>query len=110
MALKIRLRRQGRTNRPFYRLVVTEVTTRRDGRYLEALGWYDPLGVEPAQNYHLDEPRIQHWLEKGAQFTESVESLLARGAPQVMQGYRARVAAHKAKMREKRKARKAAEG
>lgn len=111
MALKIRLRRQGRTNRPFYRLVVTEVTARRDGKYVEALGWYDPLGTEPAKSYSLNEERIQHWLDFGAQLSESVEALVARGAPKIMQVYREKVEAHKAKMRAKRRASKArAEG
>jgi small subunit ribosomal protein S16 len=106
MALKIRLRRQGRKNSPFYRLVVTEVTTRRDGAYLEALGWYDPLKAE--QNYEFKEDRIQHWLDNGAQLTESVEALVARGAPTLLKTYRAKVEAHKVKMRAKRKAAKTA--
>ena len=43
MALKIRLRQQGRKNRPFYRLVLTDSRTPRDGKYVEALGWYNPI-------------------------------------------------------------------
>ncbi len=43
MALKIRLRQQGRNNRPFYRLVVTDVRSPRDGKYVEMLGWYNPF-------------------------------------------------------------------
>ena len=88
MALKIRLRRQGRTNRPFYRLVVTQVTTRRDGKYIEALGWYDPLVTEVEKGIQLDEQRLQHWLEQGAQFTEGAVSLVARRAPEFMANYR----------------------
>lgn len=111
MALKIRLRPQGRTNRPFYRLVVTEVTTRRDGKYLEALGWYDPLVKEEDKSYTLQEDRLHYWLEQGAQLTEKVEALIARGAPKVLEALRQKADAHQAKEREKRKARKArAEG
>ncbi len=66
MALKIRLRRQGRTNRPFYRLVVAEGASRRDGKYLEALGWYDPLQEEGPLNLQLKPERIEHWLGQGA--------------------------------------------
>lgn len=111
MALKIRLRPQGRTNRPFYRLVVTEVTTRRDGKYLENLGWYDPLVTDEDKSYLLKEDRLHHWLNQGAQFSEKVEALMARGAPKVLEAQRLKVAAHQAKERDKRKARKAkAEG
>ena len=46
MALKIRLRQQGRKNRPFYRMVVTDVRAPRDGKYCEALGWYNPFETE----------------------------------------------------------------
>ena len=46
MALKIRLRQQGRNNRPFYRLVVTDARSPRDGKYVEALGWYNPFEAE----------------------------------------------------------------
>lgn len=103
MALRIRLRRQGRTNRPFYRLVVTEGDSRRDGAYLEAIGWYDPLKVE--NNCVVKQERVQHWLAHGAQLTERAESLVARNAPAVMQQQRAKVEEKRAKLRAKRKAR-----
>ncbi len=107
MALKIRMRPQGRTNRPFYRLVVTEVTTRRDGAYLEALGWYDPITADQTKSYELNEERLQYWLDQGAQLSERVEALVARGAPKVIEALRAKTAAHQAKERDKRKARRA---
>lgn len=111
MALKIRLRRQGRTNRPFYRFVVTEVTSRRDGAYLEALGWYDPLVKEVEQGITIDEARIQHWLDRGAQFSEGAVSIIARRSPQFIADYRQKQQAHRAKVCAKRKASKAgAEG
>ena len=49
MALKIRLRQQGRAKRAFYRLVVTDSRAPRDGKYLEAVGWYNPVEVEQEQ-------------------------------------------------------------
>lgn len=111
MGLKIRLRQQGRNNRPSYRLVVTEVTSKRDGKYVEALGWYDPFIADDAQNALLKEERIQHWLDQGAQLTESAKSLVARNAPTVLRQYREKALAHKAKACAKRKAcRQKAEG
>jgi small subunit ribosomal protein S16 len=107
MALKIRLRRQGRRNRPFYRLVVTEVTSRRDGAYVEALGWYDPLS-NAEQNFEFKSDRIQHWLDNGAQLTESVEALMARGAPAVLKAHREKIAAHQVKQRVQRRAKASA--
>ena len=81
MALKIRLRQQGRTNRPFYRLVVTDSRSPRDGRFVEVLGWYNP--IEERENLHMsvDAERVQHWLDKGAEFSEKAESLVKRAAP-----------------------------
>lgn len=104
MALKIRLRRQGRTNRPFFRFVVAEVTARRDGKYLEAVGWYDPLVKEAQQGIHLDEQRIQHWLERGAQFAEGAGAIVARCSPEFVQAYRQKRLAHRARLCAKRKA------
>jgi small subunit ribosomal protein S16 len=107
MALKIRLRRQGRTNRPFYRFVVTEVTTRRDGKYMEALGWYDPLVTEVENGITIDVERVQHWLDRGAQLSEGAVSLIARRSPQFIADYKQKLQAHRAKVCAKRKASKA---
>jgi small subunit ribosomal protein S16 len=57
MALKIRLRQQGRNNRPFYRLVVADVRSPRDGKYLEALGWYNPFEAEADRSFSANAER-----------------------------------------------------
>lgn len=105
MALKIRLRQQGQINRPFYRVVVTDCRTPRDGKYLEALGWYNPFETELDKCLHVDAARIQHWLDLGAQFTESTESLVKKVAPNVVRQLTEKRLAHRAKLREKNKTR-----
>lgn len=104
MALKIRLRQQGRNNRPFYRLVVTDCRSPRDGKYIEMVGWYNPFEAEVEKGLHLEAARIQHWLGLGAQLTESAEALVSKGAPSVTQWLTGRKLAHRAKMTAKRKA------
>lgn len=108
MALKIRLRAQGRNNRPFYRLVLTDVRSPRDGKYLEALGWYNPFETELDKSLSLDAERIQYWLSQGAEISERAVTLIAKVAPHVNKTQTAKVIAHKAKMTAKRKARKKA--
>jgi len=78
MAVRLRLTRTGRTNRPCYRLAAFESTTRRDGRCLEALGFYDPLVKDPKAQLQVDAERIRHWLQHGAKPTPKVGVLLAR--------------------------------
>lgn len=108
MGLKIRLRKQGRTNRPFFRLVLTETRTKRDGKYIEALGWYNPIEGEEDKNFDVDAARVSHWLSQGAELSENAASLIKRGAPEVIRAYTARVVAHRAKEAAKRKERKKA--
>lgn len=103
MALKIRLRKQGRTNRPFYRLVVTEATAPRDGKYLEALGWYNPIETTDEKKFSFCENRVQHWLNVGAQLSESVENLIRKSAPHVARFSLEKSLVRKAKKAEKRK-------
>lgn len=106
MALKIRLRKQGRTNRPFYRLVLTDSRSPRDGKYLEALGWYNPIEAEDDKKMSFKIDRIQHWLDLGAQLSESVESLVRRVSPDVVQEQVKKEVSHRAKAAEKRKRKK----
>ncbi|MBU0674537.1 MAG: 30S ribosomal protein S16 [Proteobacteria bacterium] len=76
MAVKIRLARLGRTKRPFYRIVVANSEAPRDGKFLEVVGTYDPL-KEPAEvKIKLD--KLQHWLDLGAQPTDTVRSLIVK--------------------------------
>ncbi|MBA3957899.1 MAG: 30S ribosomal protein S16 [Parachlamydiaceae bacterium] len=107
MALKIRLRQQGRNNRATYRVVVTDVRSPRDGKYLEALGWYSPLAPED-QQLLIKTDRVQHWLDTGAQLTDSVETLVSRVDPTLVRKQTEKVLAAREKVRVKRKARKKA--
>ena len=103
MALKIRLRQQGRRNRSFYRLVVTDSRSPRDGKYVEALGWYNPIETEEEKMISFKSDRIQHWLSLGAQLTENAESLIKKVAPSVVRQQTEKEVAHRAKMAAKRK-------
>ena len=75
MAVKIRLKRMGRRKRPFYRIVAIDSRSRRDGPEIERLGWFDPLKTDVAVD--LNEGRIIHWLQKGAQPSETVNNILS---------------------------------
>jgi small subunit ribosomal protein S16 len=108
MALKIRLRQQGRTNRAFYRLVVTDSRSPRDGKYVEALGWYNPVEEADDKKLAIKTDRIQHWLNVGAQLTENAENLIRKSAPEIIQGQVEKERAHRAKIAAKRKAKKKA--
>lgn len=72
--LAIRLMRMGAKKRPSYRIVVKEKLSKRDGSYLENLGFYNPT-QNPAE-LRLDDARAQYWLERGAQPTETVRRLI----------------------------------
>ena len=76
MAVKLRLRRMGRTQRPIYGLVATDSRSPRDGRYIEDLGRYEPLS-EPA-TFSLNEDRVMYWLGQGAQPSDTVKNLLSK--------------------------------
>lgn len=74
MALKIRLTRRGSTHRPFYRLVVADSRTRRDGRVVDTLGYYNPLPATP--EVKIEGGRALGWLQKGAAPSETARTLL----------------------------------
>jgi small subunit ribosomal protein S16 len=76
MAVKIRLARHGAKKRPFYRIVVADSESPRDGRFLEAVGTYNPL-KDPAE-VTLKENRIKYWIDQGALPTNTVKSLLKK--------------------------------
>ncbi|KAL1215726.1 Small ribosomal subunit protein bS16cy [Cardamine amara subsp. amara] len=79
MAVKIRLARLGCKNRPFFRVVVADDKSRRDGKQIEVVGFYDPLqGKDDAKRVSLKFDRIKYWLSVGAQPTDSVENMLFR--------------------------------
>ena len=74
--VKIRLTRLGSHKKPFYRVIVTDSKTRRDGPFIEILGTYDPL-KEPSE-IKLDLDRAKVWLEKGAQPTDTARKLMQK--------------------------------
>lgn len=76
--LSIRLTRMGAKKKPFYRIVVAEKRSKRDGRFVEAVGFYDPCR-KPA-DIKLDRARIDYWIERGAKPSETVRSFLKRKA------------------------------
>lgn len=81
MAVKIRLKRMGSNKKPFFRVVVTDMRRPNEGRFIEALGWYDPK--KKGSNYELRVDRIEYWQGKGAVISDTVNSLLkkAKKAP-----------------------------
>ena len=76
MAVRIRLTRLGRKKKPFYRIIVADSESPRDGKFLDILGTYDPL-QEPAE-VKVDQDKLTHWLGKGALPTTTVKSLLPK--------------------------------
>jgi len=83
MALKIRLQRHGTSHRPFYRMVVTEANARRDGRFVELLGTYEPQASRPENELNLKIDRIDYWKTVGAKTTDTAESLLRRARREI---------------------------
>ncbi len=74
MAVKIRLKRVGKKKQPYYRVVVADVRSPRDGRFIEEIGTYNPH-TQPS-TFKVDAERVKYWLETGAQPTETVRKLL----------------------------------
>ena len=76
MSTKIRLKRIGRRNRPFYRLIVIDSRKRRDGAAIEQVGWYNP--IDPENSYEIKDDRILHWLREGAIPSNAVKKIMKR--------------------------------
>ncbi len=74
----IRLSRGGARNRPFYNVVVADSRNRRDGRFIERLGFYNPLRTEGPDALRLDLARVEFWKSRGAQASDAVEKLIKR--------------------------------
>ena len=77
MAVAIRLRREGTKNRPFYRIVVADSRKRRDGRFIEMIGTYDPL-KKSDDNSVIDLAKVDAWIGKGAKASETVASIIRK--------------------------------
>ena len=76
MSVKIRMRRMGSKRKPFYRIVVADSRMPRDGRFIEEVGYYNPL--TNSDEVKLEEDKIFEWLEKGAQPSDTLRSLLSK--------------------------------
>ncbi|MGI9289894.1 MAG: 30S ribosomal protein S16 [Gammaproteobacteria bacterium] len=83
--VSIRLSRGGAKKRPFYHIVVTDQRNRRDGRYIERLGYFNPVAADGKDRIRVDLPRVEYWIGQGAQASDRVSSLL--------KGYRKQAAA-----------------
>jgi small subunit ribosomal protein S16 len=82
--VSIRLMRMGAKKRPYYRVVVADSRRFRDGKFIEKLGYYDPLPSDPQIRLNLD--RVDYWMQKGARPTDTVRSLITgyrKSAPAV---------------------------
>ena len=74
--VKSRLRREGTKDRPYYRMVVADSRARKDGRFIEIVGKYDPL--VDGDNYKIDLAKVDSWLAKGAQPSDTVRSIIKK--------------------------------
>ena len=74
--VKIRLARCGTKKKPYYRIVIADQRCKRDGRYLERIGFYNPMVIE--NRFEIDEVRAKHWLSVGAQPTERISKLMKK--------------------------------
>ncbi len=101
MAVTLRLARCGQKKRPFYRIVAAEKQARRDGRFIEIVGNYNPLTNPPS--VELKEDKIRKWVKNGAKPSASVETLIKKHIPKLLED---RTAHQLEKIRAARKARK----
>jgi small subunit ribosomal protein S16 len=76
MSVSIRLRREGAKNRPYYRIVVADKRSPRDGKFIEIIGTYDPK--QTGQNSSFNVERAEYWISKGAKPSDTVRSLIKR--------------------------------
>ena len=80
MAVSIRLRREGAKNRPYYKIVVADSRSPRDGKFIEIIGTYDPK--KAGHNSTINADRAQYWIARGAQPSDTVRSLLKKNKKQ----------------------------
>ena len=76
MSVRIRMTRMGTKKRPFYRLVAADSEAPRDGKFLDILGYYDPM-KDPA-DVKIHEDKVNYWVEKGARVSETVQAILKK--------------------------------
>ncbi|HWS39964.1 MAG TPA: 30S ribosomal protein S16 [Arenimonas sp.] len=80
--VKIRLTRGGAKKRPFYHIVATDQRSKRDGRYIERLGYYNPVAQGNEKRFELNAERVNHWVSNGAQLTDKVRMLVKEASSQ----------------------------
>ena len=76
----IRLARGGAKKRPFYNLVVTDSRSRRDGRFIERVGFYNPMAAAQEEGLRIAQDRVAYWQKNGAKLSDTVQMLVARAA------------------------------
>ena len=80
MAVSIRLRREGNLNKPYYKVVVADARSPRDGKFIELVGNYDPK--KAGDNANVDLSRIDYWIKNGAQPSDTVRSIIKKARKQ----------------------------
>lgn len=103
MSVKIRLKRMGRTHHAFYRICAFDTRTRRDGRAIEELGYYDPHVADEAKKYSVNRERAEYWLSVGAQPSQTCLQILLKQGVNVP-GYNIRKVTSPEEVEAKRKA------
>ena len=83
--VRIRLARHGSKKRPFYHITVADQRRSRDGRFIERLGYFNPVAKGNAQEYLIEMDRVDYWLSKGAQPTEMVKKLVSRARKETVE-------------------------
>ena len=78
----IRLSRTGAKKRPFYHIVVTDSRNPRDGRYIERVGFFNPIATGGEERLRVEQARVQHWVSQGAQLSDRVAQLVKQSAKQ----------------------------
>ncbi len=76
----IRLARGGAKKRPYYNIIVTDSRNKRDGRFIERLGFFNPIANEREEAFRIDRERLDHWLTQGAKTSERVSKLIKQHA------------------------------
>lgn len=78
----IRLARSGAKKRPFYHIVVTDSRNKRDGRYIERVGFYNPIATGQEVDLSIDRERVEYWISEGAKASDRVAKLLKQNTPE----------------------------
>ncbi len=81
MSITIRLKKMGKKGQPFFRVVVSDTLAKHEGKYIENLGWYDPL--VKGENFQLKQDRIDYWLGQGALISDTVKSIVRKNRKRV---------------------------